>query len=415
MMLAARLVALASGFVVLGVLGRTLSREDFGFWLVLSSLLSFAMILDFGLGQAMRNELAVLASGQDTRDRAELLFLSVLLTLGAVALTAALLLLTAFLLLPADMLPAGEAAVGALGSVTLLILLIPLNLNLVGFLAYGEVGLRSRFEVLQSVLLLVVVLALAHRLSVGGLALVYYGALDVIALAALLAFVRRRRWPWVRPTITGVLSVLRSLVRTGLRFWVLAIAAVVVSASAPLIAARTLGLAEAGDFSAIQRLFALLIAVHLTALTPLWSAYTAADHLGDGAWVRTSFRRSLLLTGAVLIIASIGLGIFARPFLILWLGRDIYQPVTILALLAWAVVVTITNCCSVLLNGLGRLRRQALLLGLGAMVHWPLSLWLGAALGGPGIVLGMILSVLPAMVGSALEVRAVLMTTGADG
>jgi hypothetical protein len=68
----------------------------------------------------------------------------------------------------------------------------------------------------------------------------------------------------------------------------------------------------------------------------------------------------------------------------------------------------VINCYSVLLNGLGHLRRQTVLLVSAAILDWPVSLWLGSTIGAAGIVLGTVAVILPLGVSNVLEVRSVL-------
>ena len=61
-MLAARAVATFGSLVTVGLLARHLSPEDFGLWSVIGSLVVFTASLDLGLGQGLRNRLAVYAA-----------------------------------------------------------------------------------------------------------------------------------------------------------------------------------------------------------------------------------------------------------------------------------------------------------------------------------------------------------------
>lgn len=90
------------------------------------------------------------------------------------------------------------------------------------------------------------------------------------------------------------------------------------------------------------------------------------------------------------------------------MGREIDDPRLIAGFVAWTAVYAVTNCYSVLLNGLGRLRRQTALAGSAAVLHWPLSLWLGSTMGAAGIILGTVAVILPLGVSNILEVRSVL-------
>lgn len=104
---------------------------------------------------------------------------------------------------------------------------------------------------------------------------------------------------------------------------------------------------------------------------------------------------------------NFGLALFPGPLLRFWVGREIDDPRLIASFVACTAVFAVINCYSVLLNGLGRLRRQTALAGSAAVLHWPVSLWLGSTMGAAGITLGTVAVILPLGVSNILEVRSV--------
>ena len=415
-MFASRAFAFVASFFAIGILSRGLTREAFGLWAIMSTFAFFASSFDFGLGQAMRNKLAEMTSGPEHADHRERdLFFAVLTTLvlvcGLVGATMALI----FPHLPwASWFNAQSPAITRVIPTTATIVAVcfmacmPLGLSYAGFLAYQEAGRRSLFDAIQSLMLLLTVVLFASRLPIAQLIAVYYLVFVLSQLIALVSFVRRRRWRPVWVPFGAALGMVRQIAGRSVQFWALGLSAMLLFTTDPVIAGRVLGLASAGDFNVVQKLFTVIITVHFTILIPLWSAYTQAAEVRDWAWIARSLRRSLWATVILLVLGASALALLSGPLLKFWVDREIDDPRLIASFVAWTAVYAVINCYSVLLNGLGRLRRQTALAGSAAVLHWPVSLWLGSTMGAAGIILGTVAVILPLGVSNILEVRSVL-------
>lgn len=414
-MLGARGFGFATSFLAIGIVSRSLSREEFGLWSVFSSFAFFGASFDFGLGQAMRNRLTALRArpGNDADERH--LFFAVLYALITFSMVVLLALVLAAPFIPwTEWLAAGNAPFAE--SVPLLATLVagfylismPLNLNIAAFLAYQEANRRSAFDVLQSALVLAAAIVFAGRTSFGSFLFSYYFVYDVAAAVALVFFIRSRAWSWPGLVCTKILRQVRPILGSSLRFWLLGVAAMLLLSSDPLIAARVLGLAEAGDFNVVQKLFAVLLTVHFTVLTPLWSAYAHAAENGDWAWIDHTLKRSLAITGLLIGVGAAALLGLSGPILRAWVDRDVSHPSLAVALAVWAAVYAVTNCYSVVLNGLGNIGRQTVLAVGAALLNWPLSLWMGRRFGAQGIVEATIIVLLPTLVSNHLQVHRIL-------
>lgn len=411
-MLAARLLSVLVSLVSVGLLTRQLGRDEFGLWSVIGVFVGFAGSFDFGLGQGMRNRLAVLAARDEgTGQEQQELFFSVLAFLAGLALIAALLIGSLSLLVPwAAVLgvraPAliGPAHAATTAVVVLLLLNLPLTLNLAGFLAYQEAAHRSVFDALQSLALLLGVLLFARTLPIAQFIGAYYVLFDLAALVALAAFIRRRGWSVVLLPWRVVISNVRAVAGSSLLFWLLGTAAITLFTADPLIAARVAGIGRAGDFSVLQKIVVLLITVHFTVLTPLWSAYTQAGENQDWLWILRSFRRSVMIT--VLLFSSGGIAAIYlhSPLLKIWTGREINEPSLMISLCVWATVFAWINCFSVLLNSLNNILLQTFVIVICSIIHIFISFTLGRYFGIIGVVWGSILSLLPLALSNTWQV-----------
>jgi O-antigen/teichoic acid export membrane protein len=412
-MLTSRVVTFASSFLTIAIVSRALRPEAFGLWTVLSTLAFFGSSFDFGLGQGMRNRLSALAA-RESRDREaeRRLFFAVLFSV--IGLSSVLLL---GLLLSSPLIPwvgvlhaersslVAQIPVIATAVAGLFVVSMTLNLGGVGFLAYQEAGIRSAFDVLQSALTLLAAAVLASRASLTVFVIAFYVALDVALLAALVFFLKRRRWNWLWLRPRAIASEVRSILSSSLSFWLLGVSYLLVFSMDPIIAARVLGLSGAGEFSVVQRLFILLITVHFTVLTPLWSAYSHAAETGDWPWIESALKRSLAITVGFVALGGSVLLVSAPTILGLWIGKSLEDRGFLVTLALWAGMYAILNCYSVLLNGLSKMRWQNFFLASAALLNWPVSLWLGHRYGASGIVGGTIVVLLPLLLSNGIQVH----------
>ena len=154
----------------------------------------------------------------------------------------------------------------------------------------------------------------------------------------------------------------------------------------------------------LQKLVTLLITVHFTVLTPLWSAYTHAAETQDWTWIRRALRRSVGIT----VVLFGGGGLLAiwlhGPVLKLWTGRDLTDVGLMTLFVIWATLYAWINCFSVLLNGLHIIRLQTIVTLASAGIHIVLSIFLGQKFGLQGILWGSILSLVPMVVSNTWQV-----------
>src|SRR5213078_2500849 len=181
---------------------------------------------------------------------------------------------------------------------------IPLGLAQRAQLAYQEGFAVSLWQAVGTVAGLVgLIVAIRFSAGMTGVALALSGGIAFGAAANYVAFFARR--PWLRPSLAAFRAkAARIVLRRGMLFFVLQIAAGLAFASDSVVADQVLGPEAAARYSVAQRLFFLPPVIIALATTPLWPAYSEALARGDRKWVRTIFMRSVI--GSVLIAALVG-------------------------------------------------------------------------------------------------------------
>jgi len=395
--LVARVVAVIANLVAVPLALGSLGTERYGVWVTLSSFVLMLSFADLGIGSALLN-LVSEADGRDDRPAIAQYISSAFVVMAAVAAILLVLFALAYPFIDwAGLLHVGSASsareVGATLAVTfaLFALGIPLGLAQRAQLAYQEGFAVSLWQAVGTVAGLVgLIVAIRFSAGMTGVALALSGGVAFGAAANYVAFFARR--PWLRPSLAAFRAkAARIVLRRGMLFFVLQIAAGLAFASDSVVADQVLGPEAAARYSVAQRLFFLPPVIIALATTPLWPAYSEALARGDRKWVRTIFMRSVV--GSVLIAALGGavLTLLRGPIFSIWVGPDLVPSLSFsLALAIWAVLYSWGAAVVVLLNAANVIMLQvvaALSMGVASLV---LKTYLASALGIEGIVWGVI-------------------------
>jgi O-antigen/teichoic acid export membrane protein len=365
-----------------------LGIERFGLWMTISSLQTFLVFADLGIGNGVLNAVADASGRRHTREM-QASIESGLLLLGSISLVILFLLASTYHWLhPGPFVgvrsgvalrEAGPAfaafgicfAVDVTGS---LIQRIQLGLQL-GFLS-------SLWQIAGSVLaVLGLLLAIEIRASLPILVLAFCGPPVLTKFVnGYFFFVRVR--PDLRPKFRSASwGATKNIGRLAILFLVLNLAVALAFQSDNLIIAHILGPEAVAQYSVPQKLFGLITLVMATLIEPLWPAYGEAIGRGDGGWVQKTLIRSLILT--VICASLLGVSFtLAGPRLIhLWVGDKIHaSSVLLIGLAFWAVIQAGGNAVAMFLNGASVIKPQimiaiafagcALLIKIRAVEHW---------------------------------------------
>lgn len=389
---AAAVVALVSVPVMLRYLG----AERYGLWAAISSAWAALMFADLGIGNGL---LSVLAedTGRDDRQAAQTHVSSAFVALLVVAVALGGLFALAYpavswasLFRAEGATAAREAGPSVAAFVACFLATLPLGVvtrvrlarqegfsnsawsaggSLLG-LGLMMVGIRSRAGLPWLVLGLSAGPALALLAQTGGL------------------FAGRERWLRPRWSSAGRAAATRIL-RLGVAFSVLQLAAAAVISSDALMAGVVLGPVAATRLAVVVALFDLPLNLLAMLLTPLWPAYGEALARDDVRWMTTALKRSLSLALAFAVAVGGGLFLVGAPVVRLWVGPEV---VPAPALLAWMalrlLVLALGQAMSMFLNGARLIRLQLAFAPAAAVAAVVLKVVLARRMGVAGVVAG---------------------------
>ena len=401
----ARFTAAVALLLTVSLAARKMSSEEFGLWSILLSFMFVATAFDLGFRYGLSNRMAALVARSGGRSDPEHLnvFLSVFVLQIAVATCGAVVCMLGFPHLPwTSLFNIRHAYLAAhVSSImpvvgTLLFLYLPFSLWGSAFYAHQEVTLVSVLSGAQSLALLAVFALAVFTMPFHQVVLVYFAAYVLTGVLMTAILFLRRSWVPRRVKWTEQVCHIRSISRPSLGFFVLSLSGALTVSAGVFFSGAVTGLKEAGDFSLIQKIFGLLLSLHLALLAPLAPAYTRHAELGDWDWVRRKLSMTIRWIWPLVFVGGGILFVALHPLIIrVWAGKWL-SDFTLAGLLAlWAIASGWANTYAVLLNSLGLVRFQGIVYLVLVVPVVALPLILGRWWGIHGVALASLICVLP--------------------
>jgi O-antigen/teichoic acid export membrane protein len=386
-------LTIATGLITIPLTAQYLGVERYGMWLTLSSLLTWAGLVDFGLANSLTNVLAT-ADGEQDRQKAQEAVSSAFWMLLALTLIIGLSGWLVFPQIPWNHLlnvrsPAALAEVDAAVFVTLGLILCRVLLSLPGQIygAYQEGYLYQLWSILGSIVSITALFfAIALKSSTAVLLAAFFGCAFLTDIGAALHLFGQHR-PWLKPAFSHFKwSSSKSLLNSGGQLWIEQVAGIIIFQTDLIIIAQLFGATTVASYGTAMRLFSLVLMIQSAFITPLWPAYRESLARGDIDWIAKTSKNSMYLSFFWATIVSMLIVIFSPIIITAWIGpQAVPNTLTLIALLFRTVTLALDQCIAVLCNGLGLLRLQAIFSPFFAATNLALALFLGHTIGISGV------------------------------
>ncbi len=234
------------------------------------------------------------------------------------------------------------------------------------------------------------------------------GCLTFTNFALLLSVLMQERWLLPRISAFDLRSV-KELLDSGSSFFLIQVAALVVFSSDNLVVCHYLCPAEVTPYSVTWRLAGCAALLQSLMFPALWPAYAEAYARQDRTWIRHTFSATMKGVLALNVCCAVGLVVLGPVFIRLWAGAAAVPKGALLLVMGlWMVVSGFMSLESCLLAALNRVRGQAVLSVVAAMVNVAISLVLVRRMGAVGVISGTVLAyLLVLVVPQSLIVRSV--------
>lgn len=386
-------VSVIAGFISIPLTAGYLGAERFGLWLTISTFLSWVSLADLGLANSLTNVVAT-SDAQENPRHAQEAISSAFWLMAAIGIILTVVFLFFYPSIDwkrvfnvSSMSISDEAGWAALIGFMFFVLRLPFSVPSRVYVAYQEGYLYQLWVGLGSCLSLVALsFCIYFKASLPVLVGTFFGSsLLADIFAAIHLFYRHR------PTTRPILAFFRwdksmELLKIGIQFWIVQIAAIVFLQTDLIIVAQLFGAKAVATYGVALKLFTVIGLVQTAFLAPLWSAYNEALARQDIPWIVKTFKSSLKTS----LLWSISAGIllsFLSPWLISrWIGTESAPSVDLMiAMFFLSVFTAFGQCISYLMNGLGKVSFQAVYGVVAALTNLVLSVMLGKLIGLSGV------------------------------
>jgi O-antigen/teichoic acid export membrane protein len=391
----ARGVSMICSLLLVPITINYVNPTRYGIWLTLSSIISWILLFDFGLGNGLRNRFAE-AKAKGDMELVRQYVSTTYYTLGAIMLVLFIVVAIANLfidwpmVLNVDTFYAKELK-WVFGIVTFFFC-ISLVVNLITTIltADQKPGLSSVLLATGQFFSLVVVyvLTLTTDGSLFNLALYYSGIPMLVTFVVSVYTFRFTRYKSCAPQFGSFRrELVRSITGLGVKFFVICLSMLFIFQIMNIILSRELGPEAVTEYNIVFKYFNILTTFVIIIVTPFWSAFTDAYQKKDYQWMISS-RKKLEIIWFLSTIASIVMVVFSNPFYDIWVGDDVH--IHLSTTISIAIYVSLFNLGQIymyMINGVGTVMIQLVIFFVFALIAWPLMVLSCRWLGLPGIVI----------------------------
>lgn len=379
-----------------------LGEERFGVWMTISSLATLLSFLDLGVGNGLINRVAKARAETEHTLLPSVISHGLFVLLGVGAIVGVLLfclvqyLPIARLIKVADPAVVGETKASVLVFCAIFAASIPLGglqkifqglqLTWVGYVAKGLGAILS--------LLLIYFLA-QQKVGVPVLLLATYGVQTLVLLLLLYRLAKDKMLCFPKYRMGSFVHETKELLGVGGLFFVLQIGYLVGWGSDSLIVSSFLGAGEVTKLAVMQRLFQFVVLPLSIMNSPLWGAYADANAKGDHDFISRALRGSIVRTIVLATVGCVGI-VFLSPIIFrIWLHENVHIPFSFVATYGiWIFIQCAFAPVSMLLNGLGVVKAQVLVVVAFCIVCLPLKFYLVQQVGVVGVIQAAIIAYL---------------------
>ena len=374
------------GLITVNVYLRYLGSSNYGLWVTISSIASWAAMGDLGIGNGLRNELAKAYAEKDLEKQRELIS-TALRTLVKVSVVILLILsIVSEVLISINFL---ESSIRIPLYITNIFMCINFILGIFASVAhaYQLSYYSSSSQLLYTGLCVLIVWILSSIGSQSNLMLfaLINGLCNTLAHAFLIISVLKKTKLTIDVRKTNR-DFIKPIMSMGAQFFVLQLCGLILYSTDNVIINGIFGSKDVTVYSVITKVYNTGETLFSIMLVSLWSAVTYQCSLGNYRWIKDKIK-SLLKIWFFFAIGVIVVSVFFNPIIKLWLKDQAidYSWDIIMLFAIYSIAGTFGAIFVNVANGMGRIKLQLIMAIIEALLNIPLSIAL-ATYGGLGIM-----------------------------
>lgn len=359
------------------------SKESYGLWITLSSMITWLNIMDVGLSYGLRNKLSE-AMATDRKDLCQsyvstTYFLLLLVGIGGCAMVSVVVYFLDWrtvLSIPKDLSYAQFILILVLIVASFFITFLLKPISAVCY-ATHKPFFDSLMTFLASFLNLVLIYAMTRFYAQGNLLVlaVVFCFTPILVNILFSGVLYRGIYKTFSPAYRYVhMQYARSLTSLSGKFFIIQIAATVVFTTDNFMISHYFGNEEVASYNIVQRYFSVPILLLNMILVPFWNLFTDAYIRQDKQWIRDTMTKlfmvsGLLCLGCMVMVSCSG---FAYH---LWLGNMMDIPLGItISVSVYTILLLVGSVLTTFINGTGKVKLQMTTSMLTSVLHIPLAM-----------------------------------------
>lgn len=391
-----KLGSIIANFLMVPLAIKYLGADDYGIWLVLSSMLNWFMLFDIGLGNGLRNKFAE-AKALGRHNEAQAFVSTAYYTIAVISTVIVLCMWIINIYVDWASVFNTSQEKSATLSLLLPVVFSFFGLQLVAKLIvsvyqadqYHSINDKVQFFVQ---LFSLGVIWLLYKVGESSLFLfgAVYSALPIIILVALNIIAFNGRYENYRPIISSCKKCyLKDITGLSFKFFIIQIASVVLFTTDNIILAQLFGPAEVVPYNIAYKYFSILTIGYSVLIVPFWSSFTDAYSKQDMAWIRKTV--SIIQKIWIVIPVCTAFMVYLSDwFYRIWVGDTVKVPLSLtLSMALYVLLITFNMIYVNYINGVGKIRLQLVVSVVVMFANIPLSILLADnfGMGASGVIL----------------------------
>jgi O-antigen/teichoic acid export membrane protein len=351
-----------------------------GVWLTISSVMLWIDNLDIGLGNGMRNKLAVyLAHGEEKRARSlvssTFAMLTYIIIPTLLVLLALIMTCDTYQLLNVE--PDKVVNLDQILMVTVTLVCTTFIFKLIGNFYMGlQLPAVSNMLIAMGQTLALIGTYIVYKS--GSHSLLHIALVNTVCplLVYLIAFPCTfwYKFPHLKPSFRLVnLQEAKEVINMGILFFIIQISGVVLLMTSNILISKLFSPAMVTPYQIAYRYFSIMLVAFTVICMPFWNATTDAYERGDLQWIHQATKKLRLMTISIMIGLTIMILISDFVYAI-WIGNDCNIDFRMsIAVAVYIFILIYSMRYSYFINGIGKLRLQLLFSTTAAILFIPLA------------------------------------------
>lgn len=277
-MLVASIMVNITRVLLVVLLSRYYSKEEFGVWATITSTAAVIATGDFGIINALRNKLSFLnAKEGDGIEQSKQYFYSsfIFLFLITGVIISLIFIFKEFIpfdyFFKTDNLLLKEKGAEIFFYIQILFLInIPLSIGLPLFFSYQETFISALFTVIQAFFSFIIVLGLVFNgQDIVVISLMYFICNLLVSAVGTLYFIYKRKWYSYRFILHDFLLEIKELFPIGIKFMFLQIGSSLMQNAGTICLGASIGVSTAAEFNIAQKLYSFFTGIYQSIFNPM--------------------------------------------------------------------------------------------------------------------------------------------------